>query len=161
MPSDLFYFDEGTLTVTVNGTDITAAEARGITMTPAADHNRFTGPDSILVQEKKRSNFRVDVEMEIAEFDEVMLQTWLQGNATPDAQAGVTTTSTTVNDDHGVADFNVTAEQPMTSGDYKLKAVAVDTDFPEMPAIDGTEGEYSTRQLTGQANEIVFTNEST
>lgn len=156
MPTDRYYFDEGTLTIEINGTSLTAAHVRNVTITPAADHNRFYGPDSIKRQEVKRSNFRVNVELTLGEFNEDLVQYWLQGDAS--------TTSTTINDDNNVAEFTVTAEQNMTdhtntSGDESLKAVVSNVDFPEMPAIDGTENEYMDRPLTGEGDDVTFTKE--
>lgn len=155
MPSKRYYGDEGTLSATINGTTVDVAEARGVTVTPAADHNEFYGPDDIERQDVKRSNFRVDVEIEIAEFDDDFVQYWLQGGGTTDD-----TKATTPQNTHNVTQFQVTAEEQQTSGDFKLKAVVNETHFPEMPAIDFAEGEYSTRSMTGTGSGITFTNES-
>lgn len=156
MPTDRFYFDEGTLDITIGGTAVTAAHVRDVTITPAADHNEFYGPDSIKRQEVKRSNFRVDVELTIGQFNEELLQYWLAGDGT---------TSTTVNDDNNVAEFQVTAEQDMTdhtntTGDESLKAAVANVHFPEMPAIDGTENEYIDQSVSGTGDGVTWTKET-
>lgn len=157
MPTNRYFFDEGTFSMDIDGTTITVGHARNITITPAADHNRFYGPDSITRQDVKRHSFRVNVEVEIAEFTEDMVQYWLQGDGS--------TTSTTIIDSNNVVEFDLTAEQNMTdhtgsSGDESLKAIVSNVDFPEMPAIDGTENEYMSRQLSGEGDGITFTKES-
>lgn len=160
MPNKIYYHDEGTLTATVNGTNIDVAEVRGVTMTPQAEHNRFYGPDSIQYQEVKRSQFQVGVDIEYAQFDEDFVQWWLDGTAGPTGTAGASK-STQINDTNNVAQFNITADQPMGSGDFKLTNIATDVDFPEIPAIDTTEGEYASHSVSGTAKGIVHRNEST
>ena len=155
MTTNRYFFDEGTFIADINGTDVTVGEARSISITPSAEHNEFYGPDSIKRQDVKRHTFGVDVEVEIAEFDEDWVQYWLNGGG-----VGGDTKATTINDTNDVALFNLTAEQPMTDGSIgsdSLKAVVNETHFPEMPAIDGTENEYSSRTMTGSAAEITFT----
>lgn len=150
MTSNRYYGDEATLSVDINGTDVTVGEARGVTLTPAADHNEFYGPDSVEWQDVKRSRARVDVEIEIAEFNKEFVQYWLQGGG-----VGGDTLSTTLVDGNDVALYNITAEQPMTDGSTgstdSIKHVVNETHFPEMPSIDFSEGEYSAKSLTGRA----------
>lgn len=155
MATQRYFFDEGNLIGDINGTDVTLAEVRSISVTPAAEHAEFDGPDSIKRQDVKRHQFRVNVDLTLGSWDEDLGQYWLQGGGTEGD-----TKSTTINDQNDVALFNLTATQPMTDGVDQLKAVVNETDFPEMPVIDGSEGEYMSVDLSGTGTEITFTNET-
>lgn len=156
MPTNRYFFDEGTLTLEIDSTELVAAEARNITIEAEAEHVRFFGPDSILQQDVKRREAGVPVDIEIAEFDEQIAQYWLGGDGT---------TSSSFNDSSHVAQFDLTVEQNMTdhtgeTGDESLKAVVTDVDFPSIPLVDGTEGEYLAHNFSGQGVDVTYTKET-
>lgn len=157
MPTDRFFGDDiANFLVDINGTTITAGKVRDVSIMGTADHvELFTG-DSVNRSEVKRREVGIDVEMTLVEFNEELGQYWLQGSDS---------TSTTINDDSNVAEFNITVEQDMTdhtgaSGDESLKAVVNNTHFEEMPLLNLAEGEYNEHELSGSGDAVTLTKES-
>lgn len=157
MPSDRYFGDDiATFRVDINGTLVTAGKVRDVEITGTADHVELFTASSVTREDVKRREVGADVDMTILEFNEEIAQYWLNGGES---------TSTTINEDNGVAKFNITVEQKMTdhtgaSGDESLKVVANETDFPEMPLINLAEGEYTEKQLSGSAKNVTVTKET-
>lgn len=159
MPTDLYFGDDITIATfqeADGSTSLTAGKARSGNVRAEADHVELFTTDSITRDEVKRRELVVIVELEFVEFNEDIVQYWLDGTGS---------TSTTINDDSAVQEYDITLEQLMTdhtgsSGDEKLKAAVTGVHFPEMPMIDFSEGEYSAKSLTGRGDAITLTKES-
>ena len=157
MPTDRFYGDDVELTVEINSTTLTAGKARSITVEAVAEHVELLTPEDVSFIDVKRRDVAVQVDLEFVEFNEDIAQYWLQGDGS--------STSTTINNDSNVAQFDITCEVDMTdhtgeTGDESLKAVVNGVHYENMPLIDTTEGEYATKSLSGgRGNAVTFTKE--
>jgi hypothetical protein len=158
MPTNRYFGDDiATFSVDIDGTTVTAGKVKDVSIVASGEHTNLFSADSVKRTEVKRSEVTVDIEFTIVEFNEELAQYWLQGDSS--------TTSTTINDDSNVAQFDVTVEQNMTdhdgsSGDESLKAVVDGVDFPEMPILELAEGEFNEHSLSGTGTGVTVTKES-
>jgi hypothetical protein len=158
MSSNRYFGDDiATFSVEIDSTTVTAGKVKDVSITASGEHTNLFSADSVKRQEVKRSEVTIDVEFTVVEFNEELAQYWLQGDSS--------TTSTNINDDSNVAQFDVTIEQNMTdhsgeSGDESLKAVVNGVDFPEMPILELAEGEFNEHSFSGTGTGVTVTKES-
>lgn len=159
MPSERYFGDDVSLssfTEEDGSTSLTLAKAKSAIARAEADHQELYAPGSIKRQDVMRREIAVIVELEAVEFNEDIVQYWLDGQGS---------TSTTIVDDVHVQTYSATLVHAMTdhtgaTGDEYLKAVVTGIHFPEMPMIVANEGEFSAKSLTGRGKAVTFTKET-
>lgn len=149
MAEKKYFGDDMTISMTTEGgTTINIGEAKGVTVTPNAEHVEMYSADSIKRSDVKRREFSVDVEIEIASWDVAMIQQWLGGSGA---------SSTSVVDTTDPQLFSITGEVTPSDGSTNLKAVVDGVYFDEIPAFDASEGEWVTNNPSGVGKDLTLT----
>lgn len=149
MAGNVYYGNDMVLSITTeSGTTITVGVLKDVEIVAAAEHDHLYGGDSTKRQEVKRREFGVNVNVGFAKMDMTMIQEWLGGSGQ---------SSTGFVDTSDPALFEVTGEVTPAGGGTNKKAVVKEVDFPEMPVMSVSEGEYETTELEGTGTDITAT----
>jgi len=145
-----YYADDATLTLNDNaGTpaEVPVASLKGVTITMSAEHVTLFSGDSIEREDVKKRQLEINVEISVAAFDTNLLKTWAAGDSTETAQSSIVDTS-------DVALYGLETTFESVDGGTTLSIDVDDIYFPEMPAIDTSEGEYVVKELSGVGKTI-------
>lgn len=149
MAGNVYYGNDMSLTITTEaGTSITVGVLKDVEIIAAAEHDRLYGADSTKRQEVKRREFGVQVTAGHAKMDMTLIQQWLGGSGSS-STGFVDSTDPTL--------FEVTGQVTPAGGGTDKKAVVEEVDFPEMPVLSVTEGEFETTELEGEGAAITAT----
>lgn len=150
MAEDVYYFDDFT-TLDLqdsSGTTVPIAGIQGITVTPSVSIERLYTADTGKIEAQKQHEYSVDVSIEYARWDQdaQVVQQWLGG--------GGDTTATSWTDTTDPQKFQISATWDSENADRTLDFTVTGITFEEMPLIDGSMGEYLSRDLSGTGEDI-------
>jgi len=153
MPNNTYHGDDMTITLkTEDGTDVNVGEAKGVTVTPTAEHNELYSADSIKRSAVKRREAKVNVEIEVAAWDVEMIKQWLGGDGT---------SSSTFEDSTDPQLFNLVGTVTPSDSGTDLEADVTGVYFEEMPVFDASEEEWVTESLSGTGADVTVSGETT
>lgn len=149
MAANNYYGNDMVLSIdTEGGTTIPVGVLKDVEISATEEHDSLYGGDSVKRQEVKRREAGVNVSVGFAEMDMALIQQWLGGSGS---------TSTGFVDSSDPQLFQITGEVTPAGGGTNKKAVVDEVDFPEMPVISVTEGEFETTELEGTGTSITAT----
>lgn len=150
MATDAYRIDDYTTLdlATSSGTTTPVAGIQGVTIIPSVSMDRLYTGDSIKIEEQQQNEFSVDVGIEYSLWDQSasVVQQWLGG--------GGGTTATSMTDTNDPQKFSITGTFDSVGGDRTLDTNVTGITFEEMPIIDGSAGEYLSRDLSGTGEDI-------
>lgn len=150
MPEDVWYFDDFTTLDLQDstGTTVPVAGIQGLTVVPSVSIERLYTADSGKIEAQKQHEYSVDVSIEYAKWDSEaqVVQQWLGG--------GGNSTSTSWADTTDPQAFQISATWDSENADRTLDFTVEGITFEEMPLIDGSMGEYLSRDLSGTGEDI-------
>jgi hypothetical protein len=151
MTTNVYYGNDMTLSMeTQESTPVTipVGVLKQVEITATAEHDHLYGADSIKREEVKRREFGVDVSVGFAKMDIVLIEEWLGGSGSAGGS---------VTDSSDPQLFQVTGGVTPAGGGTTKEAVVQNVDFPEVPVITASEGEYETTELEGTGETISVT----
>ncbi len=141
-----YFFDEGTITLNVDTTDVAPIGLQGLTITPSFEHQELFTADSTFREDVKRHSHEVSVEIDHSKWPLELAQAWLAGDETA--------TATASQDTSDVALFSVTAVSTSTDGTVERTVEVTDIHFSEIIFVDGSQGEYEEYTLSGTGKTV-------
>jgi hypothetical protein len=149
MPDAWFFDSFTTLDLSTDGGETTTPVAgiQGVTITPNVSIEQLYTGDSIKIEEQQQHEFAVDTSIEYAKWaeDASVVKQWLGG----DGSSG-----TSMTDTNDPQKFQIDATWDSVGGDRTLDATVTGITMEELPIIDGSNGEYLSRELSGTGEDI-------
>lgn len=148
MPSDSYWFPDGTLNLSneADDSDQAIAGLRGVTINPSWEITELYTADSTLRDTVKQYEHAVAVEIDYVFFDIAVAKQWLGGQGT--------TSSTTTTDTSDPMLFNVERVDTSADGSLEKTTEAQNVVFPEFPLVDGSQDEFEEYGLSGAGEQI-------
>ena len=149
MAANVYYGNDMALSIqTEGGTSITVGVLKEIEIVAAAEHDDLYGADSVERETVKQREFGVNVTISHAKMDMTLIQEWLGGSGS---------SSTGMRDTSDPALFEITGSVTPAAGGTDKQAVVEEVNFPEMPILTVSEGEYETTELEGTGTRVTAT----
>jgi len=147
---DAYYFDSFTtleLSTEGGGTTTPVAGIQGVSIIPSVSIEQLYTGDTAKIEAQQQHEYSVDVSIEYAKWAETadVVQQWLGGD-------GSSAESWT--DTNDPQKFQINAVWDSVGGDRTLDATVTGITFEEMPIIDGSMGEYLSRDLSGTGEDV-------
>ena len=151
MSEDAYFTDNFTtldLKEADGSTTTPVAGIQGITIIPSVSLEMLYTGDSAKREVVQQHEYSVDVGIEYAKWDQnaSVVQQWLAGSG------GSTATSWTDTNDPQKFSMDLTIDS--VGGDRTLDVTVDSIVFEEMPVIDASNGEYLSRDLSGEGSDI-------
>lgn len=150
MAAQRYYGDDATLLLeddAATPAEIPVASLKGLTITLSAEHTKLYSGDSIIAEAEKKSQAEFPIEISVAAFDVALMQAWLSGDSTTPSTTGLTDTS-------DVAEFRVKGDMTSVDGATTTSVQVTGVTFPDLPALDMSEGEYIVHDISGSGKNI-------
>lgn len=146
------YFLDGFSTLDLETDEATptstpVAGIQDVTIVPNFSIERLYTADSVVVEEQKRHEFSVDVQIGFSKWDNTLAEQWLGG--------GGGSSSTSLTDTSDTQKFAInTADFVSADGNTTLSINITGITFEEMPLVDAARGEYLQWDLQGTGTDI-------
>ena len=146
MPTSAYWAETATLTVEEGDDEIPVGALQNVSISASAEHVELWSMDTILREGVKRREASIDVEFEVAAFDEEFAQRWMGGG---------TGASTSIEDTSDVTLFTVSSTIEADDDEGNDLTVEVeDVYIDEMPIYDAQMGEWIMQNVTGNGKQI-------